>query len=436
MADQIDAMPTKQFFVDMLIRDIPLERAVLDLVDNCIDGAKRLRSDPKGNFEGLKIALSIGSDGFRIDDNCGGFDIETAKEYAFRFGRAKLARTTPFSIGQFGVGMKRALFKFGREFEISSATATERWSLAVNVDVWEADDSNWTFEFKTTERDIAVAPADQGTSIVVKRLRPEVASRFGTKWFQNTVGEVIRIHLRQFISNGLEIRLEGVALTATDVNLLTGTIRPAVEDYDEAVGDSIVKIRIVAGVGQSLPSTAGWYVVCNGRVVLAADRSEETGWGRVGENEAGVPKFHGQFARFRGIIYFECEAADKLPWNTTKTGIDADSPIWQRALTKMIDQMRIVIDFLNGLDAEMDVQGKSGPLARALAAATLTQVDSLRQQASFTAPDKEKFSGPVLRRIAYSRPEAQVTFLMEQLGLSSAKAVGEQSFDLVLREKS
>jgi hypothetical protein len=26
----IDAMPTKAFFVDMLVRDIPLERAVLD----------------------------------------------------------------------------------------------------------------------------------------------------------------------------------------------------------------------------------------------------------------------------------------------------------------------------------------------------------------------------------------------------------------------
>ena len=39
--DQINAMPTKRFFVDMFVRDIPLEQAVLDLVDNCIDGAKR-----------------------------------------------------------------------------------------------------------------------------------------------------------------------------------------------------------------------------------------------------------------------------------------------------------------------------------------------------------------------------------------------------------
>lgn len=436
MADEIDAMPTKQFFVDMLIKDIPLERAVLDLVDNCIDGAKRLRPNVGENFDGLKISISIDSDKFCIADNCGGFDIDTAKEYAFRFGRAKQARATPFSIGQFGVGMKRALFKFGREFKIDSSTATECWSLAVNVDEWEADGTNWKFDFDKVERNLTLPIEKQGTTIVVSRLRPEVSSRFGTKWFQNTLGDVIRIHQRQFIAKGLEIRLEGVALTATDLNLLTGTVRPSVETYEETIDTSVVTIRIVAGVGYSSPSVSGWYVVCNGRVVLAADRSEETGWGRLVESEAGVPKFHNQFARFKGVVYFDCEAADKLPWNTTKTGVDADSPIWQRALTKMIEQTRIVIDFLNSLDTEAAEQGKSGPLAKALAAATLTQADTVRQDAVFTAPDKGKFSGPALKRIAYTRPEEEVTLLMEQLGLSTAKAVGEQTFDIVLRGKS
>ena len=36
-----NANPTKRFFVDMLIRDARLEDAVLDLVDNCIDGYSR-----------------------------------------------------------------------------------------------------------------------------------------------------------------------------------------------------------------------------------------------------------------------------------------------------------------------------------------------------------------------------------------------------------
>ena len=36
------ASPTKQFFVSMLTRDISLADAILDLLDNCLDGAMRL----------------------------------------------------------------------------------------------------------------------------------------------------------------------------------------------------------------------------------------------------------------------------------------------------------------------------------------------------------------------------------------------------------
>ena len=33
--------PTKQFFVDMLTRDIDIKDAILDLLDNCLDGVVR-----------------------------------------------------------------------------------------------------------------------------------------------------------------------------------------------------------------------------------------------------------------------------------------------------------------------------------------------------------------------------------------------------------
>ena len=434
MADTapIDAMPTKQFFVDMLIRDIPLERAVLDLVDNCIDGAKRLRDPEARDFSGLFVKLVLDGEHFSIEDNCGGFDVATARDYAFRFGRPKEARATPFSIGQFGVGMKRALFKFGRQFSIGSATQVERWSVDVDVDQWEIGDT-WTFDFASVEEDLDVPWDEQGTQINVTRLRPEVAARFATDWFKNQLAELIRVHQRQFIARGLEIRVgEGPALTAVDLNLLTGTVTPSLESYEEPSDTTTVEVKIVAGVGSSAPQISGWYVVCNGRVVLAADRTETTGWGRS-TNEAGVPKYHNQFARFRGVIYFDCPSADRLPWNTTKTGVDADSPVWQRALEKMIAHTRSVIDFLNDLDSEVTEQGANGPLAKALASATATQADRVTQRATFTAPDKDRFSGPRMKRITYSKPETELNALMDALGLHTAKAVGEQTFDTVYR---
>ena len=40
--DKVDASPVKSFFVQMLTRDIELSDAILDLLDNCIDGILRV----------------------------------------------------------------------------------------------------------------------------------------------------------------------------------------------------------------------------------------------------------------------------------------------------------------------------------------------------------------------------------------------------------
>src|SRR5262245_51610287 len=100
----IDVMPTKELFIDMLTRDIALIPAIIDLVDNSSDGAKRLREN--GSFKGLWARVEISPEEFRIIDNCGGMTIEVAEKYAFRFGRPPGAPFVKHSVGQFGVGMK------------------------------------------------------------------------------------------------------------------------------------------------------------------------------------------------------------------------------------------------------------------------------------------------------------------------------------------
>jgi DNA topoisomerase VI subunit B len=136
---QISAAPTKAFFIDMLTRDISLEQAVLDLVDNSVDGARRF-----GAFADRSVRISFNDSRFRILDNCGGFGRAAARDYAFRFGRPLEAVETPNSIGQFGIGMKRVLFKFGRRFRVRSATADEQWAIDVDVERWERTE-DWHF---------------------------------------------------------------------------------------------------------------------------------------------------------------------------------------------------------------------------------------------------------------------------------------------------
>lgn len=47
----IDASPTKDLFITMLVKDIDLIDAIVDLVDNCVDGARRIRRN--NNYEDL-----------------------------------------------------------------------------------------------------------------------------------------------------------------------------------------------------------------------------------------------------------------------------------------------------------------------------------------------------------------------------------------------
>lgn len=67
--------PTKEFFISMLVRDIGLIPAIVDLVDNSVDGARRVRptngdvSDQARRFDGLYVAIRISPDAFEIADN-------------------------------------------------------------------------------------------------------------------------------------------------------------------------------------------------------------------------------------------------------------------------------------------------------------------------------------------------------------------------------
>jgi hypothetical protein len=437
---QINAEPTKAFFVDMLTRDIALEQAILDLVDNSVDGAKALKADGDRPFEERKVNIVFDRDKFRIWDNCGGFDKKTAREYAFRFGRPSGSPRTPHSIGQFGVGMKRALFKFGAHFLVRSSTSTESWAVEVEVPDWELE-GGWHFPWATFEEDDEISLTNPGTEILVTSLRPEVGRRFETRLFENSILTLIKSKHRQFISEGLTITVNGKHIDATSLYLLVKDqqFRPGTDELIfEAAGAESVKVRIVVGVGQSSPREAGWYVVCNGRVVLEADRSNLTGWGLIEDQSDSLvmPSYHNQFARFRGIVSFDSNDSSRVPWNTTKTDVDRDNQIWQQTFRRMTEMMRPVISFLNELDSDIDEYTRAdSPLLDFVSKAEQVKLENLPTRAEFIAPARGSISKEIkVIKVQYSRPVDQVDFLMKELSLGSAKAVGERTFDLTYKK--
>ena len=134
----IEGNPTKTFFIDMITRDISIKDAIIDLLDNSIDGANNI--NPL-SYAGLYIDINITKEHFIVKDNCGGFSLDTAKKYAFRFGRPEDAKQTLGSVGRFGIGMKRALFKMGKNFSVESKTINDHFSVNVNVDEWKVQKS-------------------------------------------------------------------------------------------------------------------------------------------------------------------------------------------------------------------------------------------------------------------------------------------------------
>lgn len=427
-----DATPTKDFFIFMLVRDIGLTAAVVDLLDNCVDGAKRLR--PNADYAGLSVRIEADAQHFRIADNCGGISFEIARDYAFRFGRPKEAGQTLHSVGQFGVGMKRALFKLGTKFRIESTSANSRWAIEEDVEAWK-EKPGWEFEFAERNLNLDEVPLDgRGTDIRVPALHEGVSSQFVSDSVQARLKSELEAAHEQTMRQGLAITFNGIPLQFRPMGLLSSEqLQPAYEEtvYKPEKG-AAVTIRLYAGIADSSPSAAGWYVYCNGRLVLEADQTIVTGWGE-GDGTA-IPKYHNQYARFRGFTFLDSDDAGQLPWKTTKTGVDADSAIYRAVRERMITLMRPVIDFLNALDAEKGAPGEEAVLERAVEDAKSEQLFVFTPTASFVAP-KRTAKPPVDRggRIQYSKPWPEIKRAQTALKVYTLKEVGEKTFEYFYR---
>lgn len=102
----VDASPVKSFFVHMLTRDIKLEEAILDLLDNCVDGILRSEgtNSKKEPYSGFWAEIEFKKDSFSISDNCGGIPWNL-HDYAFRMGRrTDRPPDTPGTVGIYGIG--------------------------------------------------------------------------------------------------------------------------------------------------------------------------------------------------------------------------------------------------------------------------------------------------------------------------------------------
>lgn len=457
------ASPTKQFFVSMLTRDIELRDAVLDLLDNCVDGILRTsKPDPTSAtpYEGFEAVIVMAKDHFRIVDNCGGIPIETAKKYAFAMGKPNGAAGdgTSATVGMYGIGMKRAIFKLGTDALVESWNDTG-FAVEFTSD-WMAKDG-WddlpVYELPTGKL------TERGTSITVFELNAEVAVAFSSAAWVDDFRKTVSQHYSIILGKGFSVRVgpsdEGaVAIVPEPFRLLQTAavdgrnIAPYV--YAGKLGD--VDVEIFAGLYRELLSAeeaereeetrgttddAGWTVACNDRVVVWKDKTRLTGWG-----EASVPNYHGQFIAITGIVLMRCTDPTKLPLTTTKRGIDAASNVYSEAKDLMREATKELTSFTNRWkkfpDKLESIYQASEyvdlPKLRTMAAAVpLTGLRKLptmgRYQPQYPEPAEEKTHVVV----KFEAPKADVAFLGKvYFGEDEAPKpgeVGREAFDRAVK---
>lgn len=442
------AEPDKRLFIEMLTRDIELIPAILDLWDNSIDGAMRELDKNDESVPSIKplsghrVTIETNGDGFSIADNCGGIPLDVAVNYAFRFGRAENAPSVDGAVGSFGVGMKRALFKIGRAFVVESRSGAGRFEMDIDVDSWAGEPRNWYFPFEVADATYAGTGLEQtGTTVRVGQLMPSVADQFKDALFVHRLRHELEIRRPEAYDLGIETVFNGETLRPYVATLASSKkLVPAVENLTLDSGVDIhIRAGIVKGKGDDLDDgdatrfmgrdTAGWYVIANGRVLLAAERTRITGWGD------GVASYHPQYRNFRGYVELRASDGRSLPWNTTKTGVDEESEVWKVVYGYMKTVLADVQALINRLKSERSVEretGYRGPILIELEDAERTPLDRLpkkRTQLQYPREDKDRPRTPLQQQINFRVEKSKYARMIEETGATSGAELGRIVFD-------
>lgn len=432
---EVNASPTKAFFIESLTRDLTLEDAILDLVDNSIDGAIQtqaldvsanlLHNPPDPQSPTVDIEIAITSDSIRISDSAGGIDPDLIADDVFRLGRPPAEGTS--TLGVYGIGLKRAVFKMGRSISVSSWHPKGAFQVQYSPQ-WLDDDTNWTLPVKQ------LPMRDRfGTTIIVDKLYPEISMRVSNpellKKLHASLSETYSLFLQRLVS----VRLNNVEIAARDIPLgRSNEVTPGVVEFR----NDGVNVEIFAGLaprkgGAWAMEQAGWYVLCNGRVVVFADKSELTGWGVVG------PQFTPKYRGFVGVAFFFSDDPSVLPWTTTKRGLNRESRSFQLARHKMVTAGRPVLRFLNNMypsDAAEEVVERE--LADSVESTPIHKLASSGAK-SFRARPAKKTPKPATVSVQYRAQRSDIARVKKSLAKPrwSASKVGSHALEYFLEQE-
>ena len=435
----VHANPTKSFFVSMITRDITLEDSILDLIDNSIDGAwksegsRQIGLEHDTNLAAYTVSISADPDHFSIVDNCGGMTFDDAVNHAFSFGRKSSQGIGQCGIGVYGIGMKRAAFKIGRDIRVTSTyidaqETRQSFYVPIPVDTWLGDDDPpWDFDIYEADH-----LDENGVKITIDDLTSAAKTSFDNPLFLQNLRRTIARDYSLHLHKGLNIILNDEIVDGLTIELReSNEYAPMRLHYADDVENEEVLVEIIGGMAAPPPEDItpdgslegdarfGWYVSCNSRIVLAADKTIVSGWGTD-----GWPQWHRQYSGFIGIILFTAANPAALPLTTTKRSVDVTSDVFLRARTKMRDVTKQWITYTNSRKLSLELaKEKEG-------AATSVPIHEVKRQDKVTLPKLEPIPIEPQANVNYAVPLTKMKSLAKALGSirMSYRNVGLKSF--------
>jgi hypothetical protein len=339
-------------------------------------------------------------------------------------------------VGVYGIGMKRAVFKLGENIRVVSthlepegSEYPNSFSVPIDVASWLADtEPSWDFDIEEAE-----PLPEPGVSIQISTLTPETRSRFEDSAYVMGLRTILsRIYMLPLMQ-GLQLTVNGDPITGRRLILRNDeNFAPLRNTYE----DGVVVVELVAGMFFPPPDDiapdesargdrdSGWYIICNGRVVIDADRTHLTGWG-----ENRLPRWHVQYSGFVGVALFSSINATALPMTSTKRGVDVSAGVYRRALSRMYEPTRSWIDYTNArkeaLEASKALEASAAPV----------EITNIVPSSTVRLPSPPKVPTDRVANVNYSVPLKDMRKLARAFGNANMpyREVGLRSFEYALK---
>jgi hypothetical protein len=423
--EKVHSYPTKILFLYILTQDLDLHDCIMDLLDNSIDSYRR--HDLKDR---KTINISFSREQFEIYDSCGGIEKEILTKRAFVFGVEELKREKK-SLGLFGIGMKRALFKIGRMIEIETDDGQFLNKMKIDVDAWRNDKNNWDFIVDSQK---SPKGAVKGyTRIKITNLYDEIKLKFDTNPFLDDIQKSIHVMYTRFLKDDVDIFVNDIKVEPFNIEMIfDDDYKPARlrEKYDDVDIDILCYIEPHIGRTARETGRRGWNIFLNDRLILPDDTSKITGW----DAEKGLlPNYHPIFNEFRGLVFLSSDDPSKLPINTSKNGLNTDTKIYNYVLKNMVNTARPVI---NHLTKKYDDQKKK---TESIEESIITPIKQLTKLDLYSLPDRDiTFIAPKIKSrsdatITYKKPKEIVEKVRNRLGVKTNSEVGIGTFNYYIK---